>query len=348
MSICLCACVRTFLSVSGTRRPNAQTIGVAISLFLLLTSCELRAQGDDGGDEAILPGRIYAEANVREQFGNDRDETRRDPIISIDPNTGEWTELTPADAKRPLLSPDGRILLYNYHLSVVGCRTDKPQDSDVIYPSAFQNAWSPDGKEVIISFVKNFWEDHRDQRFITFRVPAFDRRWRDAKKQLGVPETDLVYDWSSDGEWIVTGGEQGDRNNHIFVMRLDGTDERRLTVHSGWKPKFSPDGKKVVYLDGRDLRSIRVIDIDGTNERNVLAADETFGVNGAVFSPDGQWLAVNAHNWSKEPGRIAADNSVSDFRLLIVDLNGKIHKTLRPASKGQKTAWIHGGVDWAN
>lgn len=339
---------RMFLGLTGG--------GIAVSVLPTLTGRAAQTESATQKEKTVpettgnqgepkLPGRIYVEAHIGERIGENRYKTHRDPIISLDPNTGEWTEMTPEGADAPLVSPDGKLLLYNRYGSIFGCRVDKPKEEGVLLESAIQNAWSPDGKELIITYIKNIWADQDEQRFATFRIP-FGPGLKSKKEQLSIPETDLVCDWSSDGEWIVTEGKRGERDRQIFVMRLDGSDERELT-NTGLKPRFAPDGKRVLFLDGRGPRSIRSIGIDGSQERTVLAADDKFGVNGAVYSPDGKWLAVFAHNWWGKPGTVAADNAVSDFRLLIVDLNGKIHKTLRPTSKGKETVFVSGGLDWA-
>lgn len=327
---------RTFLALAGG--------GIAISMLPVVTGQSIQAANDetesqnapDGASGKIkLPGRIFIEARVG----------ARDPIISLEPNTGEWTVIVPVDGEGPLISPDGKLMLYNRDLTIFVCSVDNPKKEKPFLLSAVQNAWTPDGKELIVTYTKKIWADRKEQRSATFRV-AFDRARPPRKTPIAVPDTDYVCDWSSDGEWIVTQGAQGERKGQVFVMRLDGSDERKLTKRAGWKPRFSPNGKRVVFLDGGGLRSIHTIGIDGAQERTVLAADENFGVNGAVFSPDGKWLAVSAHNWAGEPGSIAASNEISDFRLLIVDLEGKIHKILRPQLQGNAAARVAGSFDW--
>ena len=61
--------------------------------------------------------------------------------------------------------------------------------------------------------------------------------------------------WSPDGQWIAFSPGRGyDRG--IFIVRRDGTGERRLTERGGW-PGWWPDGSRISYL---------MLDADGAQE----------------------------------------------------------------------------------
>ncbi len=99
-------------------------------------------------------------------------------------------------------------------------------------------SYSPDGRWIVFSSMRD----------------AYNRTLNDAeKKQLGV-------DASFFGE--------------IYIMRADGSEQRRLTKVNGYDggPFFSPDGKRIVWrrFDEQGLiADIWTMNIDGTDQRQV-------------------------------------------------------------------------------
>jgi Tol biopolymer transport system component len=99
-------------------------------------------------------------------------------------------------------------------------------------------SYSPDGRWIVFSSMRD----------------AYSRTLNDAeKKQLGV-------DASFFGE--------------IYIMRADGSEQRRLTKVNGYDggPFFSPDGKRIVWrrFDEQGLiADIWTMNIDGTDQRQV-------------------------------------------------------------------------------
>ena len=63
-----------------------------------------------------------------------------------------------------------------------------------------------------------------------------------------------------------------DRNPEIYVMDIDGKNQRRLTNNrkNDWNPSWSPDGKQIVFASERDgNREIYVMDADGENQHRL-------------------------------------------------------------------------------
>ncbi|MGE5179013.1 MAG: M28 family peptidase [Bacteroidota bacterium] len=81
----------------------------------------------------------------------------------------------------------------------------------------------------------------------------------------------------------------------IYVMRADGTGERRLT-HNGaanFCPTFYPDGKRIIYASNAGAAGPREFDLWLLDSRGGKAEQVTFapGFDGfPMFSPDGQFL----------------------------------------------------------
>jgi TolB protein len=98
--------------------------------------------------------------------------------------------------------------------------------------------------------------------------------------------------WSPDGKWIAFASDRG-YGGGVFIVRADGTDERRLTKTGGW-PIWWPDSQRLGYrtvtTDGR--QQIETVTLDGSP-----AAPIDFRFNGANapfdISPDGRSMATS-------------------------------------------------------
>ncbi|MDR3791805.1 MAG: hypothetical protein P4L03_00350 [Terracidiphilus sp.] len=93
-------------------------------------------------------------------------------------------------------------------------------------------------------------------------------------------------DWSPDGHKIAFYTLQG---NVTHVMILDFDRKAITPVALGMLPRFSPDGKQLVFVRGHDaaspMQSIWVSDADGTHTRKVADTDSLFPT--ASWSGDG-------------------------------------------------------------
>ncbi len=321
----------------------------------------LIADGLDG--EAIqnpatpLPGKIYCRAWL--EFKNDSDAVEKYfGEIAIDPNSGEWEKIG-AFGSSFQISPDGKRYLYSTdrqppdgsktYISDIWV-TDAEDGTPVrIAEDAIGPLWSPDGKEVL--YLKGKISEDTGWRGSAWR---YDLETKQAKK-LPVPETDEVDDWSRQGNWLVTTSDRHPPHGsgyQLYVMHPDGTGERRLTEGAlNCYPKFSPDGKRVVYKRSADLGSLWVVDIDGSNRKQVMIenADGSETPEHARWSPDGKWLVVKVFNWQT---RTTDDGKKEKFlsggegndRIAILLPDGTNRRVLQ--LKGVlKTSWI-GDLQW--
>ena len=176
-----------------------------------------------------------------------------------------------------IFDPDGKMAVDRDERSL----TEKAQPIQVL-KEQLQNLWPPhemtgNEKDRIINAVTSIVGHTRQEK-------------------LAIPPEDTVQDWSADGRWLLTASFRGAKIGwQLYVMRPDGTDQRRIT--DGGNPfyaRFSPDGRRVLYTDGvRGKESgIRVVDVNGRNDRLLFPVDCNTTKPSACWSPDGKRVAI--------------------------------------------------------
>jgi Tol biopolymer transport system component len=143
------------------------------------------------------------------------------------------------------------------------------------------------------------------------------------------PEYDHTPSFSPEGAWIIF-TRQADWKfrpgtaaaAESFIMRADGTGERRLTDNeeADFVPSFSPDGQSVLF----DLwaRDVWVMNSDGTNRRRLGPGASP------AFSPDGKKVVCLYGKFARELGIMAADGS--DPKVVYRSETYKSHPTFTP------------------
>jgi Tol biopolymer transport system component len=114
-----------------------------------------------------------------------------------------------------------------------------------------------------------------------------------ARRHLTDDPTNEVFARSSslDGEIVFASNADGDYE--LFLMRPGGGGVRQLT-RNGWDdifPAWSPDGKRIAYVDTRDGSRIRVMDRDGRQSHAITAGPED---EWPAWSPDGERIVYEA------------------------------------------------------
>jgi Tol biopolymer transport system component/formylglycine-generating enzyme required for sulfatase activity len=105
-----------------------------------------------------------------------------------------------------------------------------------------------------------------------------------------------------------------------MIVNADGTGLQNLTPdHFGTLPKFSPDGKLLLFRhraerDQQQIDAVAVVNVDGTGFR--IVAEElysngaTFSVNEYDWSPDGRYIAyTNDHTGAPEIAIVGVDGT---------------------------------------
>ncbi|MEW5917561.1 MAG: hypothetical protein AB1762_14235 [Gemmatimonadota bacterium] len=113
-----------------------------------------------------------------------------------------------------------------------------------------------------------------------------------------LPGRNFLEDWSPDG-WKILFTQSYAGVTHIYSVRIDGTDLRRLTHPPGYgnTPRWSPDGSRVAFYrrTASDRAQLYLMNADGTGERPVL---DTLGNEADIsWSPDGRELAFGCNRF---------------------------------------------------
>ncbi len=293
----------------------------------------------------------------------------------------------------PRLSPDGRRVAYvvsridreaNAYRSAIWVAPLDGSDEPRQFTSGERNdqspRWSPDGRW--LAFVSNRdGEDEKKAKGQLYVLPAnggeprrltdgnesvdgiawspdsnriaFARRVRDAAYEeeddrARAPRrfTRVFYKLDSVG-WI------GDRRKHLFVVGLDGDEERQLTEGDSENeaPAWSPDGARIVFTSMRgerwDVEFVEAlyeleVDSKGAEPRRLTQPDESAGA--ASFSPDGTLVAY-VH--SPEDGTFPHHGQIavmrpdgSDRRVLTASLD----RQCAPYPLGREPVWDGGRI----
>ena len=140
----------------------------------------------------------------------------------------------------------------------------------------------------------------------------------------------------------------GDRRNHVFVVGVDGADERQLTEGDceNSQPSWSSDGSHIVFTSMRGDRwdvefaeALYELDVaaDGAEPKRLSQADES--ASSASFSPDGSLIAYihtpedGTYPHHSQIAVMRADGS--DRRILTASLD----RNCAPYPLGREPVW---------
>lgn len=97
-------------------------------------------------------------------------------------------------------------------------------------------------------------------------------------------DDDQYADVSPDGQWLAFARTEN-KITRIYISKIGGGEERRLTDSSSTLPRWSPDGTWIAFDESRGLDGIFLIKADGTGRRRL---SETGGW--PVWWPSGKLL----------------------------------------------------------
>jgi Tol biopolymer transport system component len=175
-------------------------------------------------------------------------------------------------------------LNYPTDIYVVGVRT--PRVRNVTHDERTETSWSwlPDGRRILFASVPN---DRMKPGPSHIFIVGADGRYR---RRLTSGAGEVSPELAPGGRRFLFVG-QGARHRGLYVMRVDGTQTKRLTHgrESPYEVSWSPDGRRILFV--RDSDAGGSIFVIAANGRNVRRLTRTNRDSEPVWSPDGRRIA---------------------------------------------------------
>lgn len=191
-------------------------------------------------------------------------------------------------------SPDGKKIAFTSHRTgnyeIYTMNADGSNQKRLTYTRAttYGAAWSPDSKRIAFTstqpvteevFVINSDGSKKTKLTATAYIDHGPKAWN--KNPC----------WSPDGTQIAFASARNGEQE-IFIMNADGTEPRQITASPGMKDfaSWSPDRMHIAFVHG----GITVMDVDGTNLRQLTNPGLFAFDSHPTWSPDGQYIAYNS------------------------------------------------------
>jgi len=192
------------------------------------------------------------------------------------------------------LNSDGKKLVYggpDNSFIVLDLQTNERVSLSVTAQD-YGPIWSPSGQMIAFSRYGD-----NEGIYITNANGSEIRQIVHSEPGTNRPE---VYGWSPDSKallYSVWSPEQG-KGILRLVKVANGQVHDLITTQAPGMAMISPDGEWIAYLDhvhGKMAPGLFIAKMDGSQRRLLVQLDH-WGVGSPVWSPDGQWLAINVSN----------------------------------------------------
>ena len=172
-------------------------------------------------------------------------------------------------------SPDGsKIAFESEHFGEGICVVNSDgSNKTLITRDGSLRYWTPDGKKIIFLKYPNFWEIDLDSGIL---------------KNIYTGEFGII---SPDRSKIASKNFQ---NGGIWISNIDGSNLKQLNYYiPSWYPCWSPDSKRIAFIDEGIRHGIWVINSDGSGQKKVkeLSYEDIQRVEDLLWNQDGSKIA---------------------------------------------------------
>jgi len=206
-------------------------------------------------------------------------------------------------------SPDGESITTNAGLSSGGggfWEVHPDGTADRLYEplQGIQDAtpaWSPDGTRLAVSTNR--------QGAGGWDIDVMDADGTNRSKLIAWEKTDEGYaEWSPDGTRLIFASAFStlpSGSTGIYAVDADGGNLTQLTDQSDFRPVWSQDGSRILFMSYRDGNmEVYVMDADGSNQTNLTNTPGYDGLAGWVYGAattvvqEESWAAIKS-SWSR-------------------------------------------------
>ncbi len=192
---------------------------------------------------------------------------------------------------------------------------------------------SPDGKE--IAFIA------RGEVFVTSVDGSLTKRVTNTAEQERFVEftqdgKSIVYASERNGKWqIFQSSKVRAEEPFFFAATLLKEESLVILDADAYVPKFSPDGKKLAYVEGR--RSLKVLDLAAKTSVTLMGPDLLFHMSDGdqyfTWSPDSKWLLATYRP------------TMSNSEVVLLDASGKekLRKLTQSGYSDDNAKWVNEG-----
>ncbi|HKK77501.1 MAG TPA: S41 family peptidase [Saprospiraceae bacterium] len=192
---------------------------------------------------------------------------------------------------------------------------------------------SPNGKE--IAFIA------RGEVFVTSVDGSMTKRITNTPEQerfvkFGPEGKSVVYSSERDGKWHIFQTTRLRAEEEPFFFAATLLEEKPLVTNEfdNYLAEFSPDGKKMAYVE--DRRTIKIMDLESEETVTILTPEDLFHMRDGDkyyrWSPDSKWLLID---WSR---------TLSNSEALLVSADGEQRRNLTNSGyRDYRPKWVNGG-----
>lgn len=187
-------------------------------------------------------------------------------VLDADGKNAKRITTDKADDSAPAWSPDGKRIVFNSkregNVEVFAINSDGTNPKRLTFSGehkSYNPSWSPDGKYIAYYFEKG---DGQDQLFV-MKSDGTDA------KNITTDEFNNIYPgWFGKNKIIYGQGKKG-LPTKVFTVNMDGTDKKQLLTFESFYARFSPDGKKIAYVDGKE-KIIKIVSVKGEEIEKIV------------------------------------------------------------------------------